>query len=586
MRFEVWAPRAQRVEVEVDGAVAPMRLDPGRDAGGWWIADVEGAGPGSRYAFVLDGGEARPDPRSGSQPEGPHEASEVVDHRAFRWSDAGHRAAALADAVIYELHTGTFSDSGTFEGAIERLDHLAELGVTHLELMPVCEFPGRRGWGYDGVNLWAPHHAMGGPEGLKRLVDAAHGRGLGVILDVVYNHLGPNGNYLGEFGPYFTDAYRTPWGDAINFDQPGSDEVRRHFIDNALMWLRDYHFDGLRLDAVQAMFDRSAVHFLEQLAAEVRGLSEALGRPRELIAESDLNDPRLVRPVEAGGYGLDAQWSDDYHHALHVTLTGEREGYYADFNGAEDLAAAINRVFVQDGRWSRFRGRSYGRPAGALPRSRFVHSAQNHDQVGNRARGERLGALLGSAGPEGSAAGLKLAAALSMLGPAVPMLFAGEEWGATTPFCYFTDHDDAELAEAVRKGRRAEFAAFGWRPAEIPDPQAPETFLASRLDWSERRRPPHAELLEWNKRLIALRRGEADLSDPAPEGTRAEIDAGSGALVLRRGRFTIVANVTREEASIAMPEVAQVVCSSHRVERARGRIALPAWGTVVWRNDE
>jgi maltooligosyltrehalose trehalohydrolase len=586
MRFEVWAPRAQRVEIEVDGAGEAMRQDPAREGRGWWIADVEGAGGGSRYAFVLDGGEPRPDPRSPSQPEGPHEPSEVVDHSAFRWSDAGFRAAPLAAAVIYELHIGTFSDEGTFEGAIERLEHLVELGVTHLELMPVCEFPGRRGWGYDGVNLWAPHHAMGGPEGLKGLVDAAHGRGLAVILDVVYNHLGPSGNYLREFGPYFTDAYRTPWGDAVNFDQAGSDEVRRFFVDNALMWLRDYHFDGLRLDAVHAMFDRSAVHFLEQLASEVRRLSANLGRSLDVIAESGLNDPRLVRAVEAGGHGLSAQWSDDYHHALHVTLTGEHEGYYADFSGAEDLAAAINRVFVQDGRPSRFRGRSHGRPAGDLPRSRFVHYAQNHDQVGNRARGERLGALLGGAGREGSTAGLKLAAALTILGPAVPMLFAGEEWGASTPFCYFTDHDDPELAEAVRRGRRAEIAAFGWNPDDIPDPQAEETFLASRLDWSERRRPPHTELLDWHKKLIALRRGERDLCDADPGGTRAEIDAESGVLVLRRGRFTVALNITRSEAAIAAPEVAAVVCSSHPVERAGGRVAIPAWATIVWRNNE
>ncbi|MGZ3678250.1 MAG: malto-oligosyltrehalose trehalohydrolase, partial [Ktedonobacterales bacterium] len=458
--FCVWAPNAHRVAVQTLGERVPM------NAGerGWWRVEVATATPGTDYQFVLDGGEALPDPRSQWQPHGVFGPSRVVDHSLFHWNDAGWQAPPLESALIYELHVGTFTPAGTFDAAIARLDHLKDLGVTHVELMPVNEFPGMRGWGYDGVDLSAPHSAYGGPDGLKRLVDACHARGLAVLLDVVYNHLGPSGNYLSRFGPYFTDRYHTPWGPAMNLDGAQSDEVRRFLCDNALIWLRDYHLDGLRLDAVHAFYDTSAIHLLEQLAEEVAELQSHLGRHLVLIAESDLNDPRVVRSREVGGYGLDAQWSDDFHHALHAVLTGEQSGYYADYGTLADLAHALEHAYVYDGRYSASRKRHHGRPTTSLPGHRFLGYMQTHDQVGNRARGERSSALL-------SPRRLKVAAALVLTAPFVPMLFQGEEWGATTPFQYFTDHQDANLARAVSEGRRNEFAAFGWNPDDVPDPQ-------------------------------------------------------------------------------------------------------------------
>jgi maltooligosyltrehalose trehalohydrolase len=464
MDFRVWAPRATKVEIAVDNTRTPMAPD----TSGWWTADVPADGPATEYTFILDGGHPLPDPRSAWQPRGVHGPSRVVDHQAFAWTDARWQPGPLSSATVYELHVGTFTLAGTFEAAIERLDHLVALGITHVELMPVAEFPGGRGWGYDGVDLYAPHHGYGGPEGLKRLVDAAHRRGLAVILDVVYNHLGPAGNYLEHSGPYFTDRHRTPWGPAVNLDGPGSSEVRRFFCDNALMWLRDYYMDGLRLDAVHALIDTSAVHFLEQLAAEVQALAAQLGRHLVLIAESDLNDPRLVRPPEVGGYGVAAQWSDDFHHALHAVLTGERAGYYEDFGTLADLAQALTCAFVYDGRYSRFRDRRHGRPATGLSGHRFFGYLQNHDQIGNRAKGERSSHLI-------SPGRLKIAAGLVLTSPFVPLLFQGEEWGASTPFQYFTDHEDPELGRAVSEGRRSEFSAFAWSAEEVPDPQDPAT---------------------------------------------------------------------------------------------------------------
>ena len=384
--FEVWAPRAREVEVVVSpGQSGERRVAMrGPDAEGWFRSDVEGLGPGDDYSFSLDGGPPRPDPRSPSQPAGVHGPSRLVDHETFPWTDAGWVPPSLADGVVYELHVGTFSPEGTFDGAAARLDHLADLGVTTVEVMPVAEFPGRRGWGYDGVDLWAPHSAYGGPDGFKRLVDACHARGLAVVLDVVYNHLGPDGNYLPGFGPYFTDRYVTPWGEAVNYDGAESDQVRAFVVGNACMWVRDYHVDGLRLDAVHAIVDTSAVSIVEEIATAVHELGRALGRPTWVVAESDLNDPRVVRAVDAGGYGCDAQWSDDFHHALHAALTGEREGYYADFGSLAHLAKALTRVWVHDGCRSAYR-RRHGRPATDLPGSRFFGYLQNQDQVGNRA---------------------------------------------------------------------------------------------------------------------------------------------------------------------------------------------------------
>jgi maltooligosyltrehalose trehalohydrolase len=551
--LRVWAPLAQRVDVEVDGARLPLTAG----EGGWWAADVPAAGPGSEYAFVLDDGEPLPDPRSPWQPSGVHGPSRVVDHQAFPWQDQGWQAGPLAAAVLYELHIGTFTPEGTFEAAIARLDHLVDLGITHVELMPVNEFAGSRGWGYDGVDLYAPHHAYGGPQGLKRLIDACHARGLAVLLDVVYNHLGPAGSYLSRFGPYFTDRYATPWGPAVNLDGPHSHEVRRFFCDNALLWLRDYHVDGLRLDAVHALVDTSAVPFLEQLAAEVDALAAHLGRHLILIAESDLNDPRLVRAPEVGGYGLDAQWSDDFHHALHTVLTGERDGYYADFGAFADLAKALEQAFVYDGRYSAFRRRPHGRPPTGLAGHRFLGYLQNHDQIGNRATGERSSHLL-------SPARLKMAAALVLTAPFIPLLFQGEEWGASSPFQYFTAYDDPALGQAVATGRREEFAAFGWQPHDVPDPQARDTFARSKLPWDELGRAPHAGLLDWHRRLIRLRRAVPALADGRLDRVHVDWDEEARWLVVERGPVAVVCNLAErtQRVPVRLPGVTEVLLAS------------------------
>jgi maltooligosyltrehalose trehalohydrolase len=543
-------------------------------ADGWWTAEAEGRD----YAFAVDGADPLPDPRSPWQPHGVHGPSRVVDHAAFRWTDAGWQAPPLAAGLVYELHVGTFSPAGTFDGAIERLDHLVRLGVTHVELMPVAQFPGGHGWGYDGVDLYAPHAAYGGPDGLKRLIDACHGRGLAVLLDVVYNHLGPAGNYLERFGPYFTDRYATPWGRAVNLDGPGSDEVRRFFCDNALAWLRDYHADGLRLDAVHAIVDTSAVHFLEQLATEVADLGARLGRYFVLVAESDLNDPRIVRGPDVGGYGLDAQWSDDFHHALHAALTGERGGYYADFGRLADVAQALRSAYVYDGRVSAFRGRRHGRPATGLPGSRFLGYLQTHDQVGNRARGERTSHLV-------SPGLLKVGAALVLLSPFVPMLFQGEEWAASTPFLYFTDHEDPALARAVSEGRRHEFQAFGWDPAEVPDPQAPETFQRSKLDWSEPGREPHRGLLDWHASLARLRR-EHGLAAGRLDRVRVRHDETDRWLVLEREGIAVACNLAGRAQRVPLGDGtagAVLLASDGEVKAGAGVVDLPAESVAVLR---
>jgi maltooligosyltrehalose trehalohydrolase len=496
--FSVWAPSAQAVDLVTGGDGGVQSTAMRREADGWWRVDVEAAGARGGYRYVLDGQGPFPDPRSRWQPRGVHGASHLLEAEAF----GPRRTSAFSpkpmhEAVIYELHIGTFTPAGTYSAAAERLDYLAGLGVTHVELMPLATFPGRHGWGYDGVDLYAPLPAYGTPEDLARFIDACHERELAVLLDVVYNHLGPDGNYLGRYGPYFTDRVKTPWGEAINYDGAGSDEVRRFVIDNALMWLRDYGFDGLRIDAVHAIFSFEATHVLEELATAVRRLGDELHRSFVLIAESDLNDPRLVHPVARGGYGLDAHWSDDFHHAVHRYFTGESAGYYADFRGLEDVAAALRDGYVYQGQYSQFRQRRHGRPPAGVGADQLVVCAQNHDQIGNRARGERLSMLLDV--PQ-----LKAVAALTILSPFVPMLFQGEEWGARTPFLYFTDHQDPNLARAVTEGRTREFASFQWA-GEVPDPQAAETFERSKLDWSEMTRSPHAELLDWHRRLIALR---------------------------------------------------------------------------------
>ena len=557
-RFEVWAPAASRVDVEVGGRRVAMEPQPG----GRHAAEVDDAGPGVAYAYSLDGGEPVPDPRSPSQPEGVFGPSVLVDHAAFPWTDAGWRGIHLPSAVVYELHVGTFTPEGTFEAVVDKLDHLVELGVTAIELLPVNEFSGTRGWGYDGADLYAPHHHYGGPEGLKLLVDTCHHRGLGVILDVVYNHLGPAGSFLGTFGPYFTDRYATPWGDAVNLDGPGSDEVRAFFVDNALMWLRDYHFDGLRIDAVHALLDASAMHLLEEMAMAVEALSTQLGRPLFLIAESDLNDPRVVQRREVGGYGVDAQWSDDFHHALHSVLTGERSGYYRDFGSMAQLATALRQAFVYAGTYSGYRNRRHGRLDPRLPGYRFLGYLQNHDQVGNRAMGERTSMLV-------SRERLKVGAALVLTAPFVPLLFQGEEWGATTPFLYFTDHDDAELGAAVSQGRRAEFAAFGWKPDDVPDPQDPATFQRSKLDWST----VDADLVDWHRRLIELRRRLPGLLDYRLDTVEVDVDEAARWLVMRRPGVAVACNVG--DSAVDIPAAGEVVLASDDVKAGHGTVHLP-----------
>jgi len=556
-RFRVWAPKAGGVGLDLAGRRVAMTPA----AGGWHEADVDGAGPGTDYGFSLDGGPVLPDPRSPWQPAGVHGPSRTVDHAAFPWTDAGWRGVHLPSAVLYELHVGTFTPDGTFVAAIERLDHLVDLGVDAVELLPVAEFPGARGWGYDGVAPYAPQSAYGGPDGLKRLVDACHARGLGVVIDVVYNHLGPDGNYLGSYGPYFTDRYATPWGAAVNLDGAGSDEVRAFFVDNALMWLRDYRCDGLRLDAVHAILDTSATHLLEELAVRTEALAASLGRPLFLVAESDLNDPRVVRRREVGGYGMDAQWSDDFHHAVHAALTGESDGYYADFGSLADVATALRRAFVHGGEYSAYRGRRHGRLDPGLSGHRFLGYAQNHDQVGNRAQGERSAALM-------SPGRLRLAAALVLTSPFVPMLFQGEEWAAGTPFQYFTDHADPALGRAVSEGRKAEFTAFGWPADEVPDPQDPATFERSRLDWAELARNEHAEVFDWHRRLIALRRSEPALTDGRLDAVAVSFDDEAGWLVVRRGPVSVAANIGPKPVELGV--TGRVVLASDGAELETG----------------
>jgi maltooligosyltrehalose trehalohydrolase len=493
VRFSVWAPRAERVAVRRLSTGDLLTLDP--QGGGVHAGVAPDARAGEDYVYVLDGARERPDPASRHQPSGVHGPSRVVDPGAHAWSDSGWRGVQREELVLYELHVGTFTPDGTFDACIPRLSELRELGVTALEIMPVAEFPGRRNWGYDGVFPYAPQSTYGGPDGLRRLVDAAHREGLAVLLDVVYNHLGPEGNVLPEFAPYFTERHRTPWGAAIDFSVA---EVRSYFVRNALEWLEDFHLDGLRLDAVHAIFDSSRPSILAVLAREAHALADRVGRPLHVIAESDANDPTLVRRAAQGGMELDGVWSDDFHHAIHAALTGERSGYYVDFGGVEPVAKAFRDRFVFEGAHSRYRGRARGSPARDVPADRFVVFAQNHDQVGNRARGERLGALVC---PER----LRLAAALVLLSPYVPLLFMGEEYGERAPFLYFVDHGDPKLLEAVRRGRREEFRAF--EPAgDVPDPGAEETFRRSILDWKLRDAPGHRELLALHRDLLALRR--------------------------------------------------------------------------------
>jgi maltooligosyltrehalose trehalohydrolase len=569
--FRVWAPRRRNVELFAGSSRRPMI----QDAHGWWEVPDMPALPGTRYGYSLDGAEVRPDPRSASQPDGVLGISEVIDHRAYAWGDGAWRGLPLAGSVIYELHVGTFSPEGTFDGVIGHLPHLVELGVDAIELMPVAEFAGVRGWGYDGVALFAPHHAYGGPAGLKRLVDACHLAGLGVVVDVVYNHLGPVGNFLAEYGPYFSERHNTNWGAALNFDGPGSDEVRRFVADNALMWLRDYHFDGLRIDAVHAIFDQSPTHVLEQLAVEVEALGEELQRTTFLIAESDLNDPRFVRSRDAGGYGLAAAWSDDWHHALHAALTGERSGYYVDFGPLELLGKALKRAWVYDGVWSVHGQKTRGRKAEGLASHNFVIANQNHDQVGNRATGDRLGALVDHGR-------LKAAAALLLTAPFTPMLFQGEEWAAGSPFQYFTDFANPELERAVREGRRREFGAFGWNPDAMPDPQDLATFERSKLPWGELDEPFSQGMFDWYRRLIELRRRLPAPREPAGEGVHVEIDDALRRIVFERDGVSVRVNLGDQDWEFPIPRGwALLMASDRAISAIKDSLCLAPSSVVV-----
>ncbi|MEA5593553.1 malto-oligosyltrehalose trehalohydrolase [Rivularia sp. UHCC 0363] len=497
--FTLWAPLVGEVAVHLvdpENKIVPLE----KDERGYWHGSVADIKPGTLYYYQLDGETDRADPAANSLPQGVHGAAEIVDHNSFKWNDDQWQGVPLEQMVIYELHVGTFTEEGTFESIIPRLSELRELGVNTIEIMPVAQFPGNRNWGYDGVFPYAVQNSYGGVDGLKKLVDACHKIGMAVVLDVVYNHLGPEGNYLWGYGTYFTEKYKTPWGSAVNFDDAYSDGVRHYFVQNVLYWLEYYHLDGLRLDAVHAIYDFGAKHILAEMAEAVTELEQKKGRQYYLIAESDLNDPRIIRSKEMGGYGIDAQWSDDFHHILHTVVTGEMNGYYEDFGDLEQLAKAYRKGFVYTWDYSNFRHRYHGEDPSDCASSQFVVCAQNHDQIGNRMLGDRLATLI-------SFEALKLTAAALLLAPYVPMLFMGEEYGETAPFLYFVSHSDRDLIEAVRKGRKEEFAAFheiGGQ--EAPDPQAEETFEKSRLDWDKYKSGEYQKLWLFHQKLLKMRR--------------------------------------------------------------------------------
>jgi maltooligosyltrehalose trehalohydrolase len=575
--FRVWAPGRRTVEVVVDGR-RPLAMT--RQPDGTFEATVPGLAAGVRYQYRLDGERYRPDPASRFQPEGVHGPSVVVDTAVFPWTDGGFRGHELADVVLYELHVGTFTRTGTFEAVIPHLPQLVDLGVTALEIMPVAEFPGSRNWGYDGVHLFAAQSTYGGPRGLRRLVDACHAQGLSVVLDVVYNHLGPEGNYLADFGPYFTDRYKTPWGGAINFDGPDSAGVRRHFVENARAWVRDFHVDGLRLDAIHSIFDVGPRHILTEVAEAAREEARALNRPLHIMAESHDNDRRIVLPEDDGGLGLDAVWSDDFHHALHVSLTREDGGYYCDFADRTLLARAVAEGFAYQGEPSEYFARKRGTPSADLPGERFVICAQNHDQVGNRAQGDRLSTIV-------PFEAVKLAAALMLSAPAVPLLFMGEEYGETAPFQFFTSFLDRDLAEAVRKGRTAEFSRFAWEGA-VPDPGDPATFVRSRLNHTLAGAPRHRELHQYYRRWLALRRSHPALGARGKHRARAEVDANGGVLTLSRDAesgpgIRLIANLTADARPFTPPAGWRVLLDSEDASFAgRNRPPLTPYRAILY----
>jgi maltooligosyltrehalose trehalohydrolase len=561
--FRVWAPKVANLAVRVLGEQArtiPMT----RDADAEFSVTVPDIGEGNDYLFLLEGDRLRPDPVSRWQPHGVHAASRVVNPRSFPWTDSGWKGIPLKEFITYELHTGTFTPEGTFAGIVARIPYLRELGITAIELMPVAEFPGERNWGYDAASLYAPQSTYGGPTGLKKLVDACHGAGLALVLDVVYNHLGPEGNYLTDFAPCFTSAYRTPWGEAINFDGPESDGIRRFVIDNALYWLSEYHVDAIRLDAIHGIFDFSAHHILAELADAFHLEAQRLGRQAWVIAESDLNDVRILNPGPAGGLGIDAQWHDDFHHALYTVLTDNHEGYLMDFGSLNDLAKSIREGFVYDGRYSRYRRHRHGSSSKEHPGEQFVVSIQNHDQVANASKGSRLSSLV-------SLEQQKLAAVLLLCSPFLPLLFMGQEYGETAPFLFFTSYEDPHLAAAVRAGRNAEFAAY-YAEAEFPDPQAETSFRQCQLDWSRAFISPHSQVLCLYRYLICLRRQHPCLSNCRKDLTHISFDEQAKWLAMTRAGLT--------------GESALLICNFSAQSQSIPIVPGPGWNLALWTGDE
>jgi maltooligosyltrehalose trehalohydrolase len=575
--FRVWAPDRERVELHI---LTPdeRRIELEKTDGGHHEAVVDDCPEGTRYLYVLDGGDERPDPASRLQPEGVHKASEVVG-TDFEWHDGGWQGVPLEDYVVYELHVGTFTEEGTFDAIIPRLDKLKELGITAVELLPIAQFPGERNWGYDGVYLCAVQNSYGGPRALKRLVDACHQRGMAILLDVVYNHLGPEGNYLGQYGPYFTDRYKTPWGLALNFDGPHSDHVRWFFIHSALQFIDEFHFDGLRVDAVHAIVDHSAEPFLQDLNVAVHERARQLGRRVFSIAESDLNDPRAITPASNFGLDFDSQWMDDYHHSLHTLLTGEQDGYYLGFPiKVSNLARVLKTGYLYVGQHSQYRGRKYGLKPQTSNGAQFVVSMQNHDQVGNRMLGERLGDMV-------SLEQVRLAAAAIILSPFIPMLFMGEEYGEKAPFQYFTSHSDKDLIEAVRKGRREEFDDFTWE-GEPPDPHDEETFRRSKLNWASIEREDHASLWRLYRQLLALRRDTPALRRLDLASLHVHADDTKQVLVMRRwsddDQALVAFNFSDRAQTVDAPEGEWHALLDTGAKIERSRLTLPPHAFAVW----
>lgn len=568
--FRVWAPAAEH---GVDLVVGDDRHPMTPAEGGWWQVELD-VPADTGYRFSVDGGLAVPDPRAQRLPDGPHGDAHRID-TSFAWTDSGWAGRELAGSIVYELHVGTFTDAGTLDSAIERLPDLVALGVTTVELMPLNTFPGHHNWGYDGVGMYAVQESYGGPAALARFVDAAHGLGLAVLLDVVHNHLGPDGNYLALFGPYFTALHHTPWGAAINLDGPASDEVRAYLLDNVRWWLTTFRLDGLRLDAVHALMDDQALPILEEMAQVGDAVAAERGFPVTLVAEDDRNDYRLTTPRSEGGIGITGQWADDIHHALHVAITGETDGYYADFADPAALPKVLEGAFYHAGTYSSFRRRRHGRPLDrrTVPGWRFVASLQTHDQVGNRREGDRIA-------QQASVPRVAAGAALLLTSPFTPMLFMGEEWAASTPWQFFTDHTDPKLAEAVRLGRAAEFASHGWGPDAVPDPQDPATFEGSRLRWDERGEGDHARMLRWYTDLIALRRATADLHDA--DLSRVAVERVGAAVTVRRGAYLVVANLG--ENPVTVPADGEVVLAWDDATTLRdGAVVVPGPGAAIVR---